>query len=72
MVVNLRRILLSVPLLVVNSKQEVAEAEQLIVICREYLAGLLLESARKVIFEGKFTQKIRVRVVLLHSLITSK
>ncbi|PAV66797.1 hypothetical protein WR25_10521 [Diploscapter pachys] len=46
-VVNLRRILLSVPLLVVNSKQEVAEAEQLIVICREYLAGLLLESARK-------------------------
>ena len=61
MVVNLRRILLSVPLLVVNSKQEVAEAEQLIVICREYLAGLLLESARKVIFEGKFTKKIRVR-----------
>ena len=67
MVVNLRRILLSVPLLVVNSKQEVAEAEQLIVICREYLAGLLLESARKVIFEGKFTKKkIRVRIVFLH------
>uniref|UniRef100_A0A1I7WLZ7 COPI_C domain-containing protein n=1 Tax=Heterorhabditis bacteriophora TaxID=37862 RepID=A0A1I7WLZ7_HETBA len=46
-IVKLRRILLSVPVLVVSSKQEVAEAEQLIEICREYLAGLLLESARK-------------------------
>ncbi|KAK5969632.1 Coatomer alpha subunit, partial [Trichostrongylus colubriformis] len=41
---KLRRILLSVPLLVVNSKQEVAEAEQLIEICRNYLVGLLMET----------------------------
>ncbi|CAI4229923.1 unnamed protein product [Auanema sp. JU1783] len=46
-IVRLRKILLLAPLLVVNSKQEVAEAEQLIEICREYLVGLLLESARK-------------------------
>uniref|UniRef100_A0A0M3J4F2 Coatomer subunit alpha (inferred by orthology to a human protein) n=1 Tax=Anisakis simplex TaxID=6269 RepID=A0A0M3J4F2_ANISI len=44
---KLRQLLLSVPLLVVNSKQEVAEAQQLIDICREYLVGLLLETARK-------------------------
>lgn len=46
-VVKLREILLSVPLLVVSSKQEVAEAEQLIAITREYLAALLLETYRK-------------------------
>ncbi|VDM70682.1 unnamed protein product, partial [Strongylus vulgaris] len=44
---KLRKILLSVPMLVVNSKQEVAEAEQLIEICRNYLVGLLMECARK-------------------------
>ncbi|KAF8367713.1 copa-1 [Pristionchus pacificus] len=43
----LRGILLSVPLLVVASKNELAEAEQLIEICREYLGGLLLENRRK-------------------------
>ncbi|KAF7633499.1 Coatomer subunit alpha [Meloidogyne graminicola] len=42
-----RQILLSIPLLVVDSKQEVSEAQQLIQICREYLVGLLLETARK-------------------------
>ncbi|CAI5439371.1 unnamed protein product [Caenorhabditis angaria] len=46
-IVKLREILLSVPLLVVSSKQEVAEAEQLIAITREYLAALLLEIHRK-------------------------
>ncbi|ETN71049.1 WD domain, G-beta repeat protein [Necator americanus] len=44
---KLRKILLSVPMLVVNSKQEVAEAEQLVEICRNYLVGLLMECARK-------------------------
>uniref|UniRef100_A0A914GUL9 Coatomer subunit alpha n=1 Tax=Globodera rostochiensis TaxID=31243 RepID=A0A914GUL9_GLORO len=42
-----RQLLLAVPLLVVDSKQEVSEAQQLIQICREYLVGLLLETARK-------------------------
>jgi len=44
---KLRQILLSVPLLVVDSKQEVLEAQQLVHICREYLVGLLMEAARK-------------------------
>ncbi|VDK27188.1 unnamed protein product [Gongylonema pulchrum] len=44
---KLRLLLLSVPLLVVDSKQETAEAQQLIDICREYLVGLLMECARK-------------------------
>ncbi|MFH4977259.1 hypothetical protein AB6A40_003968 [Gnathostoma spinigerum] len=42
-----RHVLLAVPLLVVDSKQEVTEARQLIDICREYIIGLLLETARK-------------------------
>jgi coatomer protein complex subunit alpha (xenin) len=46
-ITKFRAILLNVPLLVVNSKQEMQEAQQLIQICREYLVGLLLEASRK-------------------------
>uniref|UniRef100_A0A8C3LMD3 COPI coat complex subunit alpha n=1 Tax=Chrysolophus pictus TaxID=9089 RepID=A0A8C3LMD3_CHRPC len=42
-----RSILLSVPLLVVDNKQEIAEAQQLIAICREYIVGLSMEIERK-------------------------
>ncbi len=42
-----RAILLSIPLLVVESKQEEAEAQQLREICTNYLVGLTMESARK-------------------------
>lgn len=42
-----RSILLSVPLLVVDNKQEIAEAKQLIEICREYIVGLQMEAERK-------------------------
>ncbi|XP_038045670.1 coatomer subunit alpha-like [Patiria miniata] len=42
-----RTILLSVPLLVVDNKQEIAEAQQLISICREYILGLSMEIFRK-------------------------
>ncbi|XP_055957036.1 coatomer subunit alpha isoform X2 [Patella vulgata] len=42
-----RSILLSVPLLVVDNKQEIAEAQQLIEICREYIVGLSMENKRK-------------------------
>uniref|UniRef100_A0A674MXP7 COPI coat complex subunit alpha n=1 Tax=Takifugu rubripes TaxID=31033 RepID=A0A674MXP7_TAKRU len=42
-----RSILLSVPLLVVDNKQEIAEAQQLITICREYIVGLTMEIERK-------------------------
>lgn len=39
--------MLSIPLLVVDTKQEVAEAQQLLGICREYTVGLMMETARK-------------------------
>ena len=42
-----RSILLTVPLLVVDSKQEIAEAQQLIEVCREYVLGLQMELHRK-------------------------
>lgn len=42
-----RSILLSVPLLVVENKQEIAEAQQLIEVCREYIVGLSMELYRK-------------------------
>lgn len=42
-----RSILLSIPILVVENKQEIAEAQQLIEICKEYITGLSMEQARK-------------------------
>lgn len=44
---NFRVIMLSVPLLVVETKQEIAEAQQLIEMCREYIVGLQMELHRK-------------------------
>ena len=40
-------ILLSITLLVVDSKQEISEAQQLLGICREYIVGLQMEVNRK-------------------------
>lgn len=40
-------ILLSITLLVVDSKQEITEAQQLLGICREYVLGLQMETQRK-------------------------
>ena len=42
-----RSLLLSVPLLVVDNKEEVKKAMELISICREYIIGLSMEAARK-------------------------
>ncbi len=42
-----RSILLWIPLLVVETKQEETEALQLREICCSYLVGLIMESARK-------------------------
>jgi len=44
---NFRSILLSIPLLVVETKQEETEAQQLREICCSYLVGLAMETARK-------------------------
>jgi len=44
---NFRSILLNIPLLVVETKQEETEAQQLREICCSYLVGLTMETARK-------------------------
>ncbi|XP_049880521.1 coatomer subunit alpha isoform X2 [Pectinophora gossypiella] len=44
---RLQRIAQSVPLLHVETKPELSEAQQLLTICREYLLGLRMECARK-------------------------
>lgn len=44
---KLQGILLSVPLLIVDTRQDIAEAQQLIQICREYILGLKMETDRK-------------------------
>uniref|UniRef100_A0A7E4ZSM4 Coatomer subunit alpha n=1 Tax=Panagrellus redivivus TaxID=6233 RepID=A0A7E4ZSM4_PANRE len=58
-IVKFRQILLSVPLLVVDSKQKVAEALQLVEICRKYLVGLLLEMHRRALPATSQEEKLR-------------
>ncbi|KAL5010139.1 hypothetical protein ScPMuIL_012444 [Solemya velum] len=55
-----RSILLSVPLLVVDNKQEIAEAQQLIEICREYIVGLSMETKRKELPKGTLDEQKRL------------
>lgn len=55
-----RAILLSVPLLEVESKQEIAEAQQLITICREYIVGLSMETERKRLPKDTLEQQKRI------------
>uniref|UniRef100_A0A8D1WMC1 Coatomer subunit alpha n=1 Tax=Sus scrofa TaxID=9823 RepID=A0A8D1WMC1_PIG len=55
-----RSILLSVPLLVVDNKQEIAEAQQLITICREYIVGLSMEIERKKLPKESLEQQKRI------------
>ncbi|KAI9544317.1 hypothetical protein NQZ68_001189, partial [Dissostichus eleginoides] len=55
-----RAILLSVPLLVVDNKQEIAEAQQLITICREYIVGLTMETERKKLPKDSLDQQKRL------------
>ncbi|XP_063929353.1 coatomer subunit alpha [Zophobas morio] len=42
-----RGLLLQISLLVVDNKQEISEAEQLLRLCREYICGLQMETLRK-------------------------
>nr|KAF6413016.1 COPI coat complex subunit alpha [Molossus molossus] len=55
-----RSILLSVPLLVVDNKQEISEAQQLITICREYIVGLSMEIERKKLPKETLEQQKRI------------
>ncbi|VEL27788.1 unnamed protein product [Protopolystoma xenopodis] len=42
-----RNILISIPLLVVESNEEEAESKSLIGVCKEYIVGLSMELVRK-------------------------
>ncbi|OXU23054.1 hypothetical protein TSAR_001438 [Trichomalopsis sarcophagae] len=44
---KMQSLLLTIPLLIVDSRQDIAEAQQLIHICREYILGLKMEIERK-------------------------
>lgn len=46
-VAKLQLILISIPLLIVENRQEIAEAQQLLSICREYVIGIKMETNRK-------------------------
>jgi coatomer protein complex subunit alpha (xenin) len=57
---KLRAILLSVPLLVVDTKQDETEAVQLREICMNYLVGLTMESVRKDLPKANIEQQKRI------------
>lgn len=56
---KLQSILLSIPLLVVENRQEIAEAQQLLNICREYIVGIKMETNRKGLPNGTIEDKKR-------------
>lgn len=47
-----QQLLLSITLLVVDTKQEIAEAQQMLRICSEYICGLQMETLRKTLPKG--------------------
>merc|ERR1739838_752324 len=55
-----RELLLSVPLLVVDTKAEINEAQQMIGICREYIVGLMMEQKRKSLPKETIADKVRI------------
>ena len=57
---RLHTIMLSVTLLVVDSRQEISEAQQLLGICREYMVGLQMEVRRKEL------PKVQLRTLQCH------
>ncbi|XP_055373966.1 coatomer subunit alpha [Condylostylus longicornis] len=53
-------ILHNVPLIVVDTKQEVAEAQQLLKICSDYIIGLKMETARKALPKATLDEQKRL------------
>lgn len=52
-----RSILLSIPLLVLNSPTEESEARNLIEVCKEYIIGLSMEVYRKTLSKETLTEQ---------------
>lgn len=57
---KLQAILLSVSLLVVDTRQDIVEAQQLIQICREYILGLKMETERKNLPKATLAEQKRI------------
>lgn len=55
-----KQIMISIPLLVVDSKSEIAEAQQLLDICREYVVGLQMETYRKTLPKASLDEQKRL------------
>ncbi|XP_066146257.1 coatomer subunit alpha [Euwallacea fornicatus] len=54
-----QNLLLSITLLVVDTKQEMAEAQQMLRICSEYICGLQMETLRKALPKGSLEEQRR-------------
>ena len=50
----MRKVMLLVPLTVVDTKNKIAEAQELIRICREYIIALSMEIERKTLPKVRF------------------
>ncbi|XP_014218663.1 coatomer subunit alpha [Copidosoma floridanum] len=57
---KLQSILLSIPLLALDSRQDIAEAQQLVQICREYILVLKIECERKNILKTSSDNQKRI------------
>jgi coatomer protein complex subunit alpha (xenin) len=57
---SFRHILLRIPFLYLKSRAELAEARELVTICREYLTGLSIEMQRKELSKQTHAQPTRV------------
>ncbi|XP_014253737.1 coatomer subunit alpha [Cimex lectularius] len=55
-----RNLLLSILFLIVDTKQQIAEAQQLMQICREYILGLQMENKRKELPKNTLEERIRI------------
>jgi coatomer protein complex subunit alpha (xenin) len=55
-----RSLLLYIPLLVVDNKQAITEAQQLLSVCREYVLGMSMESVRKDLPKDSLEEQKRV------------
>ncbi|XP_060529873.1 coatomer subunit alpha [Cylas formicarius] len=54
-----QNLLLAITLLIVDNKQEIAEAQQLLKICGEYICGLQMETLRKTLPKGSAEEQKR-------------
>lgn len=57
---KLRSLLLTIPLLVVDTRQDISEAQQLLQICREYILGLQMETTRKELPKNTLEEQKRI------------